>query len=435
MRHESVFENLTSDFRFSKTCYSPGVIPRFVLERLREALVDTPAVLVTGPRQCGKSTLVSTLLEEPVPRRYVTLDDLVALSAAKADPAGFVSGLAGPVCIDEVQRAPELLLPIKAAIDRDRAPGRFLLTGSANVLSLPRVADSLVGRVEIVPLAPLAQAEIAGAGRVPNLVDALFDGIVRVPEGRLTKAELLARVEVGGYPEAVARERPDRRDAWFRSYLSTVLDRDVRDLADIDKIEALPRLLAALFGRSAGLLNYADLSSGLGASQPTVKRYVSILERLFLVQLLPAWARSSSVRLSKTPKVFAVDTGLAAHLLGAGPERLSADAALAGSLTETFVVGELQKMASWSRRQPAASFFRTSDGREVDLVLEDRSGALVGVEVKAAETVSSSDFRGLRAFEELAGDRFRLGVLVYAGPETVAFGERLHALPASALWA
>lgn len=413
--------------------------PRSILSNLREALADTPAVLVTGPRQSGKSTLVSTLLKESSPRRYVTLDDLVVLSAAKTDPAGFVSGLGGPVCIDEVQRAPELFLPIKAAIDRDRAPGRFLLTGSANVLALPRVADSLAGRVEVLSLWPLAQAEVAGASAPANLVDALFRSEVNAPGAGCSKADLLARVEAGGYPEAVMRPRIERRDAWCRSYLSTVLDRDVRELAEVEKLEALPRLLAALYGRSAGLLNYADLASGLSVSQPTVKKYASVMERLFLVRTLPAWAKStsksSSVRLSKSPKVLAVDTGLAAHLLGAGRERLAADAALAGSLVETFVVGEMLKLASWSARRPSAWFFRTSDGREVDLILEDRSGAVVGVEVKAAETVSSGDFRGLRAFAELVGDRLAAGIVVYAGPETVPFGERFWAVPASALWA
>jgi predicted AAA+ superfamily ATPase len=412
------------------------VYPRFIVPSLEAALADTPVVVVTGPRQGGKTTLVSELVPDASARRYVTLDDLVVLAAAREDPVAFISRLEGPVAIDEVQRAPDLFLPIKAAVDRDRVPGRFLLTGSADVLALPRLADSLAGRIEVLSLWPLAAAEIEGAA-APNFVDALLDGRAweTAPREPASRGDLLERVAAGGYPAALERSDPARRDAWFRAYLTTVLERDVRDLAGVENLTLLPKLFMLLAARSGGLLNYADLGSGLGVSRPTATKYVTILERLFLVRVVPAWARAVSVRLAKSPKVFAVDSGLAAHALGADPARLEREGTLAGSLLETFVVGELAKLASWSASRPSISYFRTSDGREVDAVLEWRGGELAGVEVKAGQTVTSSDFRGLRSLAELAGERFVAGVVLYGGRETVAFGERLVAVPVARLWA
>ncbi|MCC6745404.1 MAG: ATP-binding protein [Acidobacteria bacterium] len=409
--------------------------PRLILPQVQAALADTPVVLVNGPRQSGKTTLVSELVPKATERRYVTFDDLVVQAAARSDPAAFVANLSGTVSIDEVQRVPQIFLPIKAAVDRERSAGRFLLTGSANALALPKVADSLAGRIEIVSLWPLAQAEIESASN-SNFVDALLNGTAgdHAAAPAEPRGESFDRLLAGGYPAALERSDVNRRDAWFASYLATVLERDVRDLAGIENLTVLPRLLALLCSRSGGLLNSADLASGLGLSRPTISKYVTILERLFLVRIVPAWARRVSVRLTKAPKVFAVDTGLAAHLLGADRARIELDGALAGSLFESFVVGEIFKLASWSAAKPAISYFRTSDGREVDVVVETRSGDVAGIEVKAGQTVTSSDFRGLRTLADLTGPRFAGGVVVYTGAETVAFGERLFAVPVSRLW-
>lgn len=411
---------------------------RRIVGQLRDALSDTPVVILTGPRQSGKSTLVRELLDEGAERTYVTLDDAAVLSAARLDPTGFLEGLDGPVTIDEIQRAPELLLPIKAFVDRDRRPGRFLLTGSADVLALPNVADSLAGRLEVVDLRPLAQCEIEPESGPANLVDILFDGdsIARPGHARWgdAKAAIVERALAGGFPPAVARASSSRRRAWFASYLTTILDRDVRDLASIEGLRTLPNLLGLLAARTSGLLNYSELASAIAVSQPTVKRYVILLERLFLVCELRAWSRNLGVRLAKAPKLHIGDTGLAAHLSGIDAERIRRDPNLSGPLLETFVILELLKIASWSESRPAAFHFRTSDGQEVDLVLETASGDIVAIEVKASATVSSGDLRALQALERLAPHSFRRGILLYAGSEVVPFSKTLAAVPMSRLW-
>jgi len=411
---------------------------RRIVGQVREALEDTPVVLLVGPRQSGKSTLVRELLTESAERAYVTLDDAAILSAARSDPSGFLAGLEGPATIDEIQRAPELLLPIKAMVDRDRRPGRFLLTGSADVLSLPTVADSLAGRMEVIGLRPLAQCEIEPRSGTANLVDVLFDGATIARPGHAqwadSKASILDRALAGGFPPAVARLAASRRRAWFASYLTTILDRDVRDLASIEGLKTLPNLLGLIAIRTAGLVNYSELASAIAVSQPTVKRYVVLLERLFLICELRAWSKNLGVRLAKAPKLHVADTGLAAHVAGIDAERIRRDPNLAGPLLETFVVLELLKIASWSEHRPAAFHFRSADGREIDLVLETASGDMVAVEVKASATVKSEDFGALRLLERLAGGSFRRGVLLYTGSELVPFSETLSAVPMSRLW-
>ena len=407
------------------------MLARHCAARLRTALADRPVVLLHGARQSGKTTLVRAVSEQ-TGASYVTLDDLTALAAARGDPAGFLAGFAQPLVLDEVQRAPELLVAIKAAVDRRRTPGRFLLTGSANVLLVPKVAESLAGRMEIVNLWPFSQGEIEGAAE--GFIDAAFaeapPAFGRSPNsGRLTE-----RVLRGGYPEAVTLALPDRRRAWFDAYLMTILQRDVRDLARIEGLAELPRLLALLAARPMAQLNHADLSRGTGLPQSTLKRYFALLETVFLVRLLPPWYANIGKRLVKTPKVLLTDTGLAAHLMGIDDARLAQDRSLLGGLLESFVAMELVKQVGWSIDPPALHHFRTHEGDEVDLVLERRNGALVGIEVKSAATVSTSDFKGLRALAEAAGRRFRRGFVLYTGTEVVPFGAGLFALPVEALW-
>jgi predicted AAA+ superfamily ATPase len=403
---------------------------RNLISTVRAALQDTPAVLLIGARQTGKSTLVDLVRAEGLIDRAITCDDLGILSAAAADPQGFIAGLQGRVAIDEIQRAPDLLLPIKAAIDRDRQPGRFLLTGSANVLTLPRVADTLAGRMEVLTLRPLSCGELLDR-RETFLERAFAAGDPGWASTPLDRAAVLERVLAGGFPELQARSR-ERRAAWYASYLTTLLTRDVRDFSGIEAVADLPRLLTALAARTANLVNVADLGRELGLPATTLRRYLAVLEAAFLVQFLPAWSVNIGKRLVRAPKVMPADTGLAAHLLGLS--ELIPGAPHAGALVEAFVAGELQKQCGWSPLRPALAHFRTHAGEEVDVVLETATG-VVGVEVKMAGAVSSQDLRGLRLLEQAAGPRFRRGVVFYLGDTVVPFGPNLHAVPMSELWA
>jgi uncharacterized protein len=348
-----------------------------------------------------------------------------------------VAGLGGPAVLDEIQRAPELFVALKAAVDRDRRPGRFLLTGSANVLLLPRLSESLAGRMEIHTLRGLSQGEFEGLRE--GFIDALFaraSPTVLSPDrspGRPSR-DLVARVLRGGFPEPALKRSAPRREAWLRDYVNTLLQRDVRELANIEGLTALPHLLAVLATRTAGLFNLADVSRVVGLPQTTLKRYLSLLEATFLIEWLPAWHTRVARRLVKAPKLFVADSGLAAHLLGFEAQHARHERTRLGPLLETFVVSELRKQAAWSRTRPRLFHFRTQAGQEVDVVLEDARGRIVGVEVKAAVGLSSADWNGLRALKEAAGARFVRGVVLYGGQEALPFGRDLLALPVSALW-
>lgn len=406
---------------------------RHLADAVRSALADTPVTLIQGARQVGKSTLAQQFVNAGMLARYITLDDLTVLGAVQADPTGFLAGLGhDPVAIDEVQRVPELLLALKAAVDRDRQPGRFLLTGSANVLQLPRLADSLAGRMAVLTLRPLSQGELEG--RRERLVDALFGTAAPRAKGAVARAEIVARVLRGGYPEAIARPDPARRAAWFDAYLATVVGRDVRDLSHLEDLAALPRLLRLFAARASGLLNLADVARDLAMPTSTVKRYATLLERVFLVDTLPAWSASVGPRLVKAPKVLVADTGLAAHLLNLTVGRLAENPAAFSPVLENFVAIELLKQTAWSDSRVELFHLRAHTGREVDLVLEDADGRVVGVEVKAAATVRSEDAAGLRWLASERPRQFHRGVVLYLGDAVVPLGERLHAVPVSALW-
>ncbi|MGH9158116.1 MAG: ATP-binding protein [Acidimicrobiales bacterium] len=402
-----------------------------------EALGDTPVVAVNGPRQAGKSTLVSTLLEIP-DLEFVTLDDRIQRAAALADPEAFVEERQGPLAIDEVQRAPDLLLAIKATVDRDRRPGRFVLTGSTRLLSTPRLSESLAGRVEIVDLWPLSQGELAR--RPERFVDRLlaWDPALRSP-GQLRRADYFDLVCGGGLPEAL-RRAGRRRSAWLSGYATTVIDRLTVEVAEIERASAMPTLLRLCAARTATELNVSSMAAELGIPHRTLGTYLAHLRTVFLVDLLPAWSRNLTSKVVHRPKLVMVDSGLAAHLLGVGPGALSGlppetNPAAPGQLLESFVVMEIRKQLGWSEADASLHHFRNRDGAEVDLVLETRDGRVAGIEVKAARGVTSRDFRGLRLLEGKLGDAFAGGVVLYTGREAVPFGHKLAALPVSSLWA
>lgn len=410
------------------------MIRRHITQRLLDALADTPVLLLNGARQTGKSTLAQSISEQAHPARYITLDNASVLAAVRNDAAGFLAGLDGAVVIDEVQRAPELFPAIKADVDRHRQPGRFLLTGSTNVLLVPHLSESLAGRMEIQSLWPFSQGELAG--RKETFVDDLFmerPFLARPVTERDTPLALRDRILGGGYPEAVSRAKEDRRHAWFESYITTILQRDIRDLANIEGLTHLPRLLSLIAARSPALLNFAELSRTLAMPQSTLKRYMTLFEATFLIQHIPAWSGNPTKRLVKTAKMAICDTGLMAHLLGLNREGLATGDKI-GPLLENFVIMELKKQITWSGVRPQMFHFRTQTGQEVDIVLEDRAGNLAGIEVKASATVHAHDFKGLRTLAETAGKRFRRGIVLYTGTESVSFGEDLTALPVQCLW-
>jgi uncharacterized protein len=417
----------------SSSAGAPTLVARHLWARVQAALADTRVVVVLGARQVGKSTLVTQIAKsEPEQRLIITLDDEATRRGAIEDPTGFVADLQGPVAIDEVQRAPDLLLAIKQSVDEDQRPGRFLLTGSANILTAPTIADALTGRAEYLRLWPFSQAELRAAP--PGLIAALFEGrapqVAHAAGGRRAHAQMLV---AGGFPEA-RRRSADRRVPFFDSYLDTVLDRDLGSIARIHDRANVRRLLDALAATTGSALNLDGLSRDLGIAANTVRAYVDLLETLFLVYRLPAWHSNLLSRLVKAPKLHIVDSGLLAYLLSANAERVWRDPQIAGALIETFVVMEIVRQASVALDPPRAFHFRDRDGHEVDMVLERRDGTIVGIEAKAAATAGRADFYGLRLMRERLGERFAFGALLYTGGATVPFGDRLAAIPLQGLW-
>lgn len=406
---------------------------RHLTPQMLEALEDTPVVFLRGARQCGKSTLVENLAAQGHAAEYLTLDEGVQLAAATRDPDGFISSLPDHVVIDEVQRAPDLFRAIKRSVDRDRRPGRFLLTGSADALVLPKVSESLAGRMEVLTLYPLSQGEIEGHRE--GFVDACFAENFRPKKTpALAWPELVERMVPGGFPEVLAR-KPARRGAWFGSYVTSILERDVRDLANIQALRELPRLLKLIAARSGGILNLSDLARDSQIPLTTLQRHWALLEAVFLVRTLPAWSSNLGNRLIKAPKLYLNDTGLLCHLLGLDAARLNNDDLMTGAVLETFVAGEVTKQAGWCDTRPVLAHFRTQKQQEVDLVLEDAKGRIVGIEVKKTASPGSGDFRGLRALREAAGKKFLRGILLCLADSAASFEADLHAVPIGALWA
>lgn len=404
--------------------------PRLLSSPLEEALADTPVVVVAGPRQAGKSTLASHVVAERG-GVWLSLDDAATLEVARTDPVGFVTRGDGLIGIDEAQRAPELLLAVKAEIDRDRRPGRFLLTGSTRLLGSPNLADSLAGRMEALTLWPFIQAELGDGAHRPRFIDRAFgDELAGLRAPAVSRAEVLERAGRGGYLPAL--ERTDRRrTAWYDSYVEAVVDREVRAVTDATYLRELPRLLRLAASRTSGELNVTDVARDLGLSRPTTDSYLAHLEAVFLIETIPAWSTNLSARVVRRPKLALTDSGLAARMLGG---RIATDAQVAGRLVETFVTNELRAQAQWSDARPGLFHFRDRDGAEVDLVLESGDGRVVGIEVKAGATVRAEDLRGLRLLEARLGDDFAAGVVLCTAPEPVHLGRRLWTMPISALW-
>ena len=385
--------------------------------------------MLCGPRQSGKTTLAQRIAGDDIP--FFTLDDAITLDAASNDPIGFVRSLDRAV-IDEIQRVPGLLLAIKTSVDADPRPGRFLLTGSANLMTLPRVADSLAGRMEILHLLPLAQAELRGIRR--SFLERLFAGDVPAAAVPVLGTDLMELVLAGGYPEALTRAGWRRRRDWHLNYIEAILRRDVRDIARIEQLKSMPKLLRVLAEHSGQLVNYSRFGSALDMNHVTTRKYVGVLEDLFLIRTLQPWYSNALKRLLKSPKLHFLDSGLLSSLRRLPPDRVRRDRTVFCPLLESFVFGELLKLASWADDPHSFSHFRDKEGNEVDIVLEDGTGRVAGIEVKASATVSSRDFAGLKRLAAACGDSFALGLVLHDHDRAVPFGPRMAAAPISALW-
>jgi predicted AAA+ superfamily ATPase len=407
------------------------LIDRGLADTVVEAMQDSRVVALLGARQAGKSTLARVLAANRLPAEYLTLDDEPVRSLASGDPQGFVAGLGRRTVIDEIQRAPELLLAIKSRVDRDGTPGQFLLTGSANLRRIPTVADALPGRVDYLTLWPFTQGEING--RPENLLARLLDGEVPTidgaPVGRGEYAQLLL---AGGFPEARTRGAAARQ-RFFDSYVTSIVERDVVDTSRVYDPTAVGTVLRLLAARSGSLARYDALARDAGIDGKTAKGHIAVLERLFLVRIRRPWHVNLGQRQVKAPKLYVTDPGLLAALIGADARRVREDDGFAGALFETFVATELERQASWSS-EPLSFWHYREDEREVDVIVERPSGEIVGIEVKATATVRARDFRGLAHMRTRLGRRLVAGVVLYAGEQTLPFGDGLWALPLSALW-
>ena len=415
-----------------------GLIARHVADRLQVALQDTPAVLINGPRQCGKTTLVQQLAQG---MSYITLDDPGMLIAAQQDPVGLLRQMDRAV-IDEVQRAPQLLLALKMSIDQDRRPGRFLLTGSANILALPQIADSLAGRMEVHTLMPLSQAELQGrpsdflqraqgqswpVSHPSWVYPAVMDAKNELHAGAIGNA--LA----GGYPEMRLRPSVTRRQAWAKAYIQTLVERDVQDIAQVEHLSQIPYLLDIAAAHCGQLFNASQIGGQLMLDTRTLDKYLGVLEKLFLVQRLPAWGRNELNRLIKTPKLHFLDAGLQATLTRLTPDMLITHRERWGATLETWVYAELRKALALSDEAWYLSHYRDKDQVEVDFVLENPHRQLIGIEVKAAATVQVQDFKGLRKLQTQTGADFLTGIVLYDGAHALPFGPGMWAVPLAAL--
>ncbi|MBL8929165.1 MAG: ATP-binding protein [Kineosporiaceae bacterium] len=410
------------------------IVTRHVASVVLESLTDTRVVVVQGARQVGKTTLVSHVVDQ-VGGRLVTFDDAITRAGAQLDPMAFL-GQAGDglLAIDEVQRVPELVLALKLVVDRDRRPGRFLLTGSANLLRLPAMQDSLAGRAESVDLFGFSQGE--QSGRRERFVDRLLAGETFTGHrSDLGRQDYLAAACAGGYPEALSRTGR-RRSAWWDNYLRRIVERDAPDVSGLHRLSELPGLLRLLAARNAAELNLASLASDAQIPVRTLAPYVDLLETLFLIHRIPAWSTNLSKRVVSRPKVALLDTGLAARLVNVTPSGAAsaANPEVAGQLLEGFVAGELRRQLSWATEDARLHHYRDHGGAEVDLVLETGDGRVAGIEVKAASSVSARDIRWLTQLRDRLGARFVAGVVLHTGATAAPFGERITAVPMDVLW-
>ncbi len=413
--------------------YSASMYLRYIQKTVVDALNDTSVVVINGARQTGKSTFCQQIIKDEIFKaQYVTFDDSTALSAAQSDPGAFIEGLNNHVVLDEVQRVPELLLTIKKFVDRDRIGRRFILTGSADVMTFPRISESLAGRIEVHNLWPLSQVEIQG--RQSSFLKTFISKEADFIPSNYSWNDLTKAMGSGGYPEVLKRPSEARREQWFKSYINSILQKDIRELANIDGLIEIPNVLELIAGRVGSTLNLSDVSRLSGIPNTTMQRYYALLQHVFLIVHLPSWRPNLEGRVIKAPKVFLSDTGLLCYLRGERTDSFLKDRKRAGPILENFVVMEIIKQLSWSGISLKPYHFRTHKGQEVDIILESRKKELYGIEIKTSSSVSSKDFNGLRYLKNLKSRNFIRGVVLYTGDQVIKFEDKLSAVPVSTLW-
>ena len=422
----------------------PKYYPRRIQRKIERALEYAPVVLIQGPRQCGKTTLAKIFLDSDDNAEskninsqlkadcYVSFDDRVEREKAESDSVAFLSSLPQRVIFDEIQLAPEILDAIKMEVDRSQIPGQFILTGSCDVLQLDKIPDSLAGRMHIIRLHPLAQCEIDKTK--PDLIDSLLNGKIQVGRYKQFEAPYMDRLMAGGYPRVLKLSNEHQRMKWCEDYTDSMIERDLMEFTHFQRIKNLPELIRTAAENTAQLLNISSMAANLEDSRPTVMKYLALLEKVFLLEQLPAWHTNRTKRTEKTQKLHMLDTGLVAAMLELDRHSIERDRSEIGKLLETFVLQELRRSASWRDKKLTFSHFRDRDGVEVDIVIERGRYCVAGVEVKAAKSVDHRDFSGLRKLKKLAGDRFATGIVLYDGPTCRPFGDKLFAVPLRSLW-
>ena len=404
---------------------------RHIQSRIKDSLEDSPAILVNGARQTGKSTLVQQLLKKT--HAYYTLDDQSILDIVNKDALGFLTSNSKHMIIDEIQKAPSLMVAIKQIIDRERVPGKFVLTGSSNILSLPKLSESLAGRMDIHTLWPLAQAELHNADG--SFIDKALKGDNTIwVDANFSFEELVECIVMGGYPDVLKRPTPARRDTWCASYLQTLLQRDARDMAQIERLTELPALMNLLAARVGSLMNISELSRSIGLPATTLRRYLTLLENLYLHISLPPWSGNLSKRVTKAPKIYLNDTGLLCYLLGLRQKSLLSNRPLLGQIVENFVVMELMKQRTWAEMKTHMYHYRTHTGEEIDIVLEAFNGDLIAIEVKASQTLDAKSFSHIKRLQQDYSTKKIRGFVLYMGQKVIPVGKDLVAIPIANLW-
>lgn len=403
---------------------------RNIETQLIEAAQDTPVLVINGSRQVGKSTLAESIFKET--HEYFTLDDLSTRIAISRDPLLFLENLKKPIILDEVQRLPEIFLPIKKIVDEKRRPGFFVLTGSSNILTLPRIADSLAGRIEIHTLWPFSQGELLG--HKDNFVDALFNNTLDDARESISDEDLTNRIITGGYPSVIERKNEERRRAWFRNYITSIVERDILEHAKIDRLGDVSNLIHIFASRVGTLFNASEISRVLSIPNTTLNRYIGLLKQIFLLILIPPYFKSLTKRLVKTPKVYLNDTGIVNYLNNADSQKLSQDSVYMGHVLENFVVMELLKQQTWCKTPFNIYHYRSHSGMEVDFVLENFNGKCIAIEIKKSKHVTLGDFKGIDAFEKDIEKNFQCGIILYQGNDILPFKNNWFAIPIAKLW-